>query len=98
MGPMAVGATGCPRRSKGMTDPMNAAGVFLGGLVVTRSAIHRLGGDFVIGMLWADVRVAARTGVGCVDRAREELFVDEDRHLLAIGAGLGESLVRVTIQ
>jgi hypothetical protein len=65
---------------------------------VTRTAIHRLGGELVVRMFISKISVATDTGIGAMRREREFGGIHEQGNLAAGGRGFGERVVRVTIQ
>src|ERR1017187_10425730 len=77
---------------------VHAGAIVLGLGYVALLAIGRLGRDVVVGMLRRDVGVAARTGIGLVDRGRKLGHIDEQRDLFAGGISLGERFVRVAVK
>ena len=98
---VAVVAVAAGRRALlplGQGQAVDAGAVALGLLLVAPLAVDRLAGDVVVGVLVRDVGVAARAGVGLVDGGRELGHIHEQGDLLAGGVGLGQRLVRVTVQ
>ncbi len=102
MGAVAVGTGGgmvrAGRDAVAAGCGMNAGGVSEGRLDVAAGAIHRLGGEMVVGMLVGDVVVATGAGVGAMDGGGECCGINEKGEHAAGGVGGSEGFVAVAIE